>query len=196
MKAKLKNNHLKRFALGLMLLGSSTVALFAGPQAFELVKLGDQYVGIQSKDKVVQIRSEKSIASLTPDIWYVVYYDPDSTFKAVEVKFGGGEKIDVSHPGRALELFTEDKQPLDPAKMVVNSDQALKIASTQPMLKNLILRASQLWLGHGDQGPEWRVKLWAEKLKDPSETADIGTVVLSAVDGSLIKVDIHPGSVD
>ena len=70
--------------------------------ALELIKLGDQYVGVQSKDKVVQIRSEKSIASLTPDIWYVVYYDPDATFSAVEVKFGAGQKLDVSRPGRVL----------------------------------------------------------------------------------------------
>jgi hypothetical protein len=196
MKVKLKNLILKRFALGSLILGISPVALFAGPQAFELVKLGDQYVGIQSKDRVVQIRSDKSIASLTPDIWYVVYYDPDATFNAVEVKFGAGQKMDVSHPGRVLELFSDDKRPLDPAKLVVDSDEALKIASTQPILKNLTLRASQLWLEHGDLGPQWRVKLWAAKLSDPSDSVDIGTVILSADDGSLIKVDIHPGSVD
>ena len=180
----------------MLMLASSPVALIAGPSALELAKLGDQYVGIQSKDKVVQIRSEKSIASLTPDIWYVVYYDPDATFKAVEVKFGGGQKLDVSRPGRALEIFTDDKQPLDAAKLVIDSDQALKIATTQPVLKNLTLKASQLWLEHGDLGPQWRVKLWAAKLAYPDENVDIGTVVLSAADGSLIKVDIHPGSVD
>ena len=31
------------------------------PTAFDLIKHGDQFVGVQSKDKVVQIRSEKSI---------------------------------------------------------------------------------------------------------------------------------------
>ena len=196
MKVKLKNHVLKWIALGAVILASSPEPLIAGPQAFELIKLGDQYIGIQSKDKVVQIRSEKSVASLTPDIWYVVYYDPDATFKAVEVKFGGGQKLDVSHPGRVLELFSDDKQPLDSTKLVIDSDQALKIATTQPMLKNLTLQASQLWLEHGDLGPQWRVELWAAKLKDPNESADIGTVILSATDGSLIKVDIHPGSVD
>ena len=196
MKVKPKSDKLKRFTLAMLMLASSPVALIAGPSALELAKLGDQYVGIQSKDKVVQIRSEKSIASLTPDIWYVVYYDPDAFFKAVEVKFGDGQKLDVSRPGRALEIFTDDKQPLDAAKLVIDSDQALKIATTQPVLKNLTLKASQLWLEHGDLGPQWRVKLWAAKLAYPDENVDIGTVVLSAADGSLIKVDIHPGSVD
>ena len=197
MKVKQTNYLLKTLVAGGMILavaGGSTLA--AGPEALELIKLGDPYVGIQSKDKVVQIRSEKSIASLTPDIWYVVYYDPDATFKAVEVKFGGGQKLDVSHPGRVLELFSDDKQPLDSTKLVIDSDQALKIATTQPMLKNLTLQASQLWLEHGDLGSQWRVELWAAKLIDPNESADIGTVILSATDGSLIKVDIHPGSVD
>src|SRR5712672_1975490 len=84
------------------------MARASDPTAFELAKLGNQYVGIQSKDKVVQIRSDKSIGSLTPTIWYVVYYDPDATFKAVQVKFGAGQKMDVSHPGRLLELIGDN----------------------------------------------------------------------------------------
>ena len=173
-----------------------SVAQAADPTAFDLVKLGDQYVGVQSKDKVVQIRSEKSVAALTPNIWYVVYYDPDATFKAVEVKFGAGQKMDVSHPGRFLEVFTDDKKQLDAAKLKIDSDAAIKIATAQPLLKNLTLKATQLWLEHGDNGPQWRVKLWAAKLKDPNDDADIGIVILSGDDGSIIKSDLHPNSVD
>ena len=196
MKIKQKKQTFKELALGALALALTQAVWAAEPQALELAKLGDQYVGIQSKDWVVQIFSEKSIASLTPDIWYVVYYDPDATFKAVEVKFGGGQKLDVSHPGRVLELFTEDKRPLDATKLSVDSEQALRIASAQPVLHNLNLKASQLWLEHGDLGPQWRVKLWAAKLNEPDENADIGTVTLSAADGALIKMDIHPGSVE
>lgn len=164
--------------------------------AFELVKRGDPYVGIQSKDKVVQIRSEKSIASLVPNIWYVDYYDPDATFKATEVKFGAGEKLDVSRPWRVLEMATDEHQILDQKKLRVDSDKAIKIATAQPLLKNLTLKATQLQLGHGDDGPEWRVKLWAAKLKNPNDDTDIGVVVISADDGSVISTDLHPNSVD
>src|SRR5689334_1272576 len=66
----------------------------AEPTALQLAKEGNRYIGEQSKDKVVQIRSEKSIGSLVPNIWFVVYYDPTATFKAVEVKFGGGKMLD------------------------------------------------------------------------------------------------------
>src|SRR5208282_1058855 len=126
-----------------------TCAARAGdPTAFELAKMGNQYVGVQSKDKVVQIRSEKSVASLTPVIWYVVFYDPDATFKAVEVKFGAGEKLDVSRPGRVLEYFGQDKTPLESRKLVIDSNQAITIATGQPLLKNLTLKSTQLWLEH------------------------------------------------
>ena len=172
------------------------VARAGDPTAFELAKMGNQYVGVQSKDKVVQIRSEKSVGSLTPNIWYVVYYDPDATLKAVEVKFGAGQKLDVSHPLRLLEPVTGNDRTLDNAKMKVDSNQALKIALAEPLLKNLTLKASQLWLQHGDQGPEWKVKLWAAKLKAPNEDADIGVVFISATDGSVVKTDLHPNSVD
>jgi hypothetical protein len=185
-----------------LFLSLAVAALWAGavqagdPTAFDLVKAGDQYVGVQSKDKVVQIRSDKSIATLTPNIWYVVYYDPDATFKATEVKFGAGEKLDVSRPWRMLEMATDDHGVLDKTKLKIDSDRAIKIATAQPLLKNLTLKATQLWLEHGDSGPQWRVKLWAAKLSNPNDDADIGIVILSSDDGSILKLDLHPDSVD
>src|SRR5882672_9697830 len=91
------------------LLGCVVISLIAISQAaakemtaFELAKEGNRFVGEQSKDKVVQIRSDKSVGSLIPSIWYVVYYDPDATLKSVEVKFGAGQKMDVKRPARVL----------------------------------------------------------------------------------------------
>ena len=196
MKIKQKGFALKTFTITAMTFAVAQVALAADPTAFELIKLGDQYVGVQSQDKVVQIRSEKSVGTLTPNIWYVVYYDPDATLKAIEVKFGAGQKLDVSHPLRLLEPVTGNDRTLDNAKLKVDSDKALTIALAEPLLKNLTLKATQLWLQHGDQGPEWKVKLWAAKLKAPNEDADIGIVVISATDGSVVKTDLHPNSVD
>jgi hypothetical protein len=186
----------KILVAAVMTFAAAHLALAAEPTAFQLAKLGDQYVGVQSKDKVVQIRSEKSIASLTPDIWYVVYYDPDATFKSVEVKFGAGQKLDVSHPGRVLEMFGDDRQTLDATKLKIDSGQAIQIATAQPLLKNLTLKATQLWLEHGDTGPQWRVKLWAARLKNPNDDADIGVVIISSDDGSIIKTDLHSNRVD
>ncbi|MCX6897728.1 MAG: hypothetical protein NT105_03430 [Verrucomicrobia bacterium] len=179
-----------------MVFAFTCVAGAGDPTAFEMAKMGNQYVGVQSKDKVVQIRSEKSVGSLTPNIWYVVYYDPDATFKAVEVKVGAGQKLNVSHPLRVLEMANDKHMVLDKDKLRVDSDRALKIATSQPLLHNLTLKASKLTLGHGDEGPVWRVQLWAAKLKDPNDDADIGVVVLSATDGSVVKADLHPNRVD
>ena len=185
-----------------LFLSLALATLFAGaaqagePTAYDLIKAGDQYVGVQSKDQVVQVRSEKSIASLTPNIWYVVYYDPDATFKATEVKFGAGEKLTVSRPWRMLEMADDGHKVLDRTKLKLDSGKAIKIATAQPLLKNLTLKATQLWLEHGDSGPQWRVKLWAAKLKNPNDDADIGVVIISTEDGSVLKVDLHPNSVD
>ena len=196
MKFKPESSPLKTFVVMAMMIAGGRAAPAADPTAFALVKLGNQYVGVESKDQVVQIRSEKSSASLTPEIWYVVYYDPDATFKATEVKFGAGQKLDVSRPWRMLEMATDDHGVLDKTKLKVDSDKAIKIATAQPLLNNLTLKATQLWLEHGDSGPQWRVKLWAAKLKNPSDDADIGVVIISSDDGSVIKADLHPNSVD
>lgn len=183
------------FSLALAVAVSRTFAA-DNPTAFELIKLGDKYVGDQSKDKVVQIRSEKSIASLTPNIWYVVYYDPDANFKSVEVKFGAGQKMDVSHPWRILEMGSDAHKTFDNSKLKTDSDRAIETATTQPLLSNLTLKATQLWLLHGDNGPEWKVEIWAAKLRNPNDNADVGAVWLSAEDGSVIKSDLHPNNVD
>ncbi len=190
--------NVKSIILRAILLGFffSQPARAGEPSAFDLIKLGDKYVGDQSKDKVVEIHSEKSIASLVPNIWYVDYYDPDATFKAVEVKFGAGEKLDVSHPFRALEMATDEHKVLDATKLRIDSNKAIKIAKNQPVLENLKLTATQLRLEHGDLGPQWQVKLWAAKLKNPNDDADIGVVIISCADGSIISTDLHPNSVD
>ncbi len=169
---------------------------WADPTAFDLIKKGNDYIGVQSKDKVVQIHSDKSVVSLTPNVWYVTYYDPDATFKTVEVKFGAGEKMDVSHPIRPFQMPTGEREIFEKSQLKVDSDEALKIAMAQPLLKGLTLKASKQTLERNDEKPVWKVQLWAAKLKNPKDDADIGVVTLSATDGSVVKSDLHPDRVD
>lgn len=164
--------------------------------AFDLIKEGNRYVGEESKDKVVQLRSEKSVGTLTPNIWFVVFYDPDATFKATEVKFGAGKKLKVARPFRVIELGTGDHKTLDRSKLKVDSDKAIKIASSEPLLKSLTLKASKLILQHGDEGPVWKVTLWAAKLKNPAANADVGSVYIAADTGKVVRTDLHISRVD
>jgi hypothetical protein len=183
------------FIAGLVLVMASQL-MARDLTAFELIKAGDPYVGVQSKDKVLQIRSEKSIASLTPDMWHVVYYDPATGIKAVEVTFGGGKELQVSHPGHPFQMPFHDRDILDKSKLKVDSDEALKKAKSQPLLKNITLKASQMTLDHSDVGPVWKVRLWAAKLNNLDKQVDIGMITLSATDGSIVKSDLRPDRVD
>src|SRR6266850_83159 len=185
--------------------GSGLAARGAEATAFELAAEGNRFVGEQSKDRIVQIRSEKSIGSLTPNIWVVVFYDPTATLKAVEVKFGAGKMIDVKRPMRLLEPVTGGDAPLDKAKLKIDSDQVIKTALKEPLLKNVKVTATQLKLervGEGVLGqsgpgePVWKVKLWAAKLRDSSRDADIGEVWISATEGKVIKSDLHFNRLD
>jgi hypothetical protein len=178
------------------LFGSSLLTKAADTTAFELIKLGNDYVGKDCKDKVVQIRSEKSIGSTTPTIWYVVFYDADATFKATEVKFGAGKKMKVSRPLRIIEAASDSDHVFKLADLKVDSDKAIKIAKAEDLLKPLDIRATQLWLQHSADGPVWKVKLWAAKLRSPMNDADIGEVFISTKDGKVVKSDLHINSVD
>ena len=183
--------------LALVALGFARSASAADPTALELVKLGNDYVGKDSKNQIVQIRSEKSVASMTPAIWYIVYYDEDATFKATEVKVGAGKKMKVSRPARILEPITGDNKVLDASKIKIDSDKAITTASEEPLLKALTLRATQVWLQRGgEKGPVWKVRLWAAKLNKPMSNVDVGDVYISAEDGKVVKSDLHIDRVD
>jgi hypothetical protein len=177
----------------------------AEPTAFDLIKEGNRYVGEQAKDKVVQIRSQKSVGTLIPNIWFVVYYDSTAALKAVEVKFAAGKMVDVKRPLRLLEPVTGGDVPLDRDKLKVDSDKAVSTATKEPLLSNVKITATQLKVervGEGVLGtagagePVWKVKLWAAKLRDPSREADIGEVWVSATDGKVLKTDLHIERVD
>src|ERR1043165_6479507 len=108
----------------------------AEPTAFSIIKEANRHVGEEAKGKIVQIRSEKSVGDLTPQIWYVVFYDADATFKATEVKIAAGKKAAVTRPPRVLEYVNAEKL-LDQKKMNVDSDKALKTAIKEPLLEKL-----------------------------------------------------------
>jgi hypothetical protein len=165
------------------------------PTAFELIKQGNDYVGKDARDKVAQIRSEKSVGTLTPNIWYVVYYEPDATFKASEVKFGAGKKLSVTRPVRMFNPLKPD-EVLDAKKLKTDSDKAIKIATAEPLLDKLTIRATQLWLDTSNSGPVWKVRLWASKLRNPNDMADIGDIYISAEDGTVTRRDLHIDRVD
>lgn len=187
----------KTLTLTLLTLAFATrITQAAEPTAFDLIKEGNEYVGKDAKDKIVQIRSEKSIGSLTPNVWYLVYYDVDATFKASEVKFGGGKKLKVTRPMRMLEPVTGDDKKLDREKFKIDSDRAIEIASKEPILKPVKLKASKLTLQKNDEGPVWKVELWAAKLKNPNENAKVGEVLVSVEDGRIVKSDLHIQNVD
>lgn len=195
--------------IALTVLGASIAAGLsanaADATAFDLIKEANRYVGEQAKDRVVQVRSEKSVGSLTPNIWWVVMYDPTASLKSVQVKFGAGKMLDVKRPLRLLEPVLGGDTPLDKEKLKVDSDAALKTALKEPLLKDLKLTATMLKLekiGEGVLGISgtgqgvWKVRLYAQKLRDPSKDADIGEIWISAFDGKEIKNDLHINRVD
>src|SRR5882724_5577920 len=196
---------LYRALLVATLVGFASQSLAADATAFDLIKEGNRYVGEQAKDKVVQIRSEKSVGSLNPIIWYVVFYDTTATLKAVEVKFAAGKMQDVKRPLRLLEPVTGGDTPLDRAKLKVDSDEAIKIALKEPVLGNIKVTATQLKLEKVGEGvlerggvgeAVWKIKLWAIKLREATRDADIGEVWVSATDGKVVKSDLRINRLD
>ena len=173
-------------ALGLAFASPLTAAELT---AFQLIEEGNQYVSVEAKNRVVQIRSEKSVGTLEPMQWAVVYYDPDARAKATEVKFVAGKKVSVRRPGRLLEPIFGKHRELAKDKLKVDSDKAIEIALAEPALKNLKPTNTELKLeGEGDEYlPVWKVRLWVEKVRRPEDTVSIGELHISAEDGKVLE---------
>lgn len=184
------------FVLGVVSGLMVTQLALADPTALDLIKQADNYVGVQCRNKVLEIYSDKSVASLEPNVWHVVFYDPDATFKSVEVKFGAGQEMEVSHPMHAFMMPAKARDIMDRSKINVDSGRALHIAASQPLLKGLTLRFSKMTLQNTDDGVVWKVELWAARVGDPTKQAGIGYVCISADDGSIVKSNLHPDSAD
>lgn len=191
---------LGRPAIGMLALG--VLVATAGARdltALELVKEANRHVGEEARDRVVQLRSEKSIGTLVPQTWFVVLYDPDATAKAVEVKFEAGRKISVKRPARILEPLTGAHRELPRAQLKIDSDKALEIALAEPILKNIRVKASALKLERrsaSDETPVWKVELWAARIDNPNKNVSIGEVFLQAGDGKVVKSDLKISRVD
>lgn len=197
----MKNNLLRLglgFALVLPLMGARP-AVAAELSAFALVKEGNRHLGEEAKDRVVEIRSEKSVGTLVPNIWHVTYYDPDAAAKSVTIKFAAGQKVSVKRTARLIQPVTGAHKELPKAKLKVDSDKALDLAKSEPLLKNLTLKASRLDLERRsavDDMPVWKVELWAAKLDNPNKSVSVGEVFISAEDGKVVKSDLKISRVD
>lgn len=186
----------KFFFVALLVFGISGIALADEVTALDLVKEANHHVGDEVKDKVVQLRSEKSLGSLTPNIWYVVYYDKDATFKTAEVKMGAGKKLEVKHPMRQPFAYIGYKNVLDLKKIKIDSDKAIKLATADPLLENLTVCATELSLNRDGDMPVWKVVLWAQKLRNKEKDAKIGEIRINAEDGTILDRDLHINRVD
>jgi hypothetical protein len=180
------------FAVTCALAGAAWLrANAAEPTAFELIKAGNHFIGEPSQNKVLKIYSDKSLVGLMPSVWYVDYFDPDARGKIVEVKFGAGLKLDVKRPMKLFGGGGREADIFDLKTLKTDSDAALKIATSQELLKPLTLKNTQMWLARGDAGVVWKVRIWAAKLNDPNATAEIGDVYISPKDGKIVRADLH-----
>jgi hypothetical protein len=194
-----------RLILGLALVMACSLltASVLDRTAFDLAKEGNKYVVEQSRDKVVQIRSEKSSRSVTPTTWYVLYYEslsaPDNGTTRIatgtELKFTSGNLVSVKRNVSLLSSSSDQYAEMDSSMMTVDSDRALEIALKEPVLTSLKVMSTDMTLSQGSEGyPVWKISIWAAK-KDAKIDLKVGEIWVSSVDGKVTKINVNPGRV-
>ena len=104
--------------------------------------------------------------------------------------------LDVKRPLRVIETITSSDKIIALDKVKIDSDKAIETATKEPLLENIKVQAVQAKLQNTDSGPVWIVKLWAQKLRKPSDNVDIGEVTLTADEGKVIKNNLDISRVD
>jgi hypothetical protein len=163
----------------------------AEPTAFELIKDGNRFVGEQSKDRVLEVYSDKSVGGIVPNIWRVAYYDPDAPSKWAEVRFGAGRQMGVKRSWHPFGPTGSMDRLMDLKKLKADSDKVIKTATADPLIAKLTLKATQLWLENSGLTPTWKVRIWAAKLSKPDTAAHIGDIFISAQTGEVVKSTIN-----
>jgi serine/threonine protein kinase len=157
--------------------------------ALQLVKLGNHYINEESQDEVIQITSEKTVESLTPESWRINYYNPKATFKVTEVRFENGKMIRVREPDRVFNIFAPGaRKPMDLSTINLDSDDALKVVMDLPEAQAQTIISVEMKLQRGFGGfPVWQINLFGESQSNASYEKDLGTVILLATDGKILK---------
>lgn len=196
----MKKSILLRVGMGWVILFAALVAggslKAADKTAFDLAKEGNKYVGADSKDRVVQIRSEKSIGSLSPATWYVVYYDPSASMKSVSVKFVGGNMMEVKRPIRLLEAMMDKQGELNQKDLKIDSNKALKLALAEPVLEKLTIVSAKYKLEAEGFEPVWKIELWSASVKDPHKEIHLGEIWVSAKEGKILQDKVQVNRAD
>jgi hypothetical protein len=158
--------------------------------AFALVKEGDKVIDPQARDKVMQIRSDKSVDGLMPDVWYVAYFDPTAAFKTTEVTFVNGKVTEIKRPKHLLDAFSGSRQ-MEWKRVKIDSDRALAIALKESLLKKADLRATQFWLERSVTDATWQIRFWGVRPDNADKTYVIGDIYIAGKSGQVVKTNLH-----
>lgn len=165
---------------------SQFVSNTVNPNAFELLQEGNHYVNKRAQGKIIQMISMPNEDGLKPRDWRIIYYDDAARFNAVEVQFSNGQITKVFEPSRVFQWFSRrSRKPMREDLLQIDSDRALNIALRRTGLSEETAEKSELKLETGEDGvPVWKINFWGRVQDRPS---NLGEVVISAVDGTLIK---------
>lgn len=165
------------------------VVVLSKTTALQLLQKGNTHVSARSQNRVLEITSGKAPVEQPPQSWQVRYYDDKTTYNAVEVRFEGGEMERVYEPNRLLGIFAPGaRKILDLAKVKIDSDKAIRIATAEAAAEELVARFVELKLERGYGGlPVWNVKLFGIVPGKAAEDSSLGYVIVLAEDGKVLK---------
>ena len=160
--------------------------------ALQLLRKGNAHVPSRSKNHVLQMVSERTALAEPPQIWRILFHDDKARYNAIEVRFKNGDMDRMFEPNRILDLFSfGPPKLLDLQKVKIDSDEAIRIALSASANENMEVKSVELKLERGYGGlTVWNVKLFGTVQGRNPDEASLGSVIVLAEDGKVLKKDI------
>jgi len=142
---------------------TAPAAVLSKATALQLLQKGNSYVSPRTQNRVLQMVSGRALVGEAPQNWRIVYSDDKATYNAVEVRFAAGEMERVFEPSRIFDLFSfGSPKTLDMAKVKIDSDQAIRLATTEFETEAVEIKFVELKLERGSGGLSvWNVNCLA-----------------------------------
>lgn len=171
------------------------------PTARQAVEIAKRRMSPASQDQVLRVEGRRSGADLRIREWQVTFYDDSRVNNALTVKVEDGQDTDAetvlrmfedgtwSHFDRNFTGFS-NREVINLSRWRIDSDDAVARALRLPALSEVQVTEVRLTLrklSDGDVPPVWRVNLRARSKTNPSRSAGIGFIDLSAESGEVLR---------
>jgi uncharacterized caspase-like protein len=163
---------------------------FDNESAFKRAERISTQLTANYSNNIVHMKARRVPGQLHPDSWEITFGDSRYFWEKWRSTADTQARIDSGKFMAGFITAVEDATPMDRKKLVKDSTDILEmVAARFPTIR---LASSEFEIDHEKWVPLWRVKIWAYKINQPAQEAELGRIDVDASTGAILRDDLNP----